>query len=206
MDAQSWLDQISPSFYWLFIFFSAFIENVFPPYPGDTVTVVGGYLVGVDKLSIVVLTSSVFGGSLAGALAMYYFGQKIIFFLGYTLKIKAIAKKLEKEKIEKIQNWFKKYGFFTIVFSRFSAGIRFFVAIVAGMVKMNIFKFLLAFSFATIFWNALLIWGGYALGDNWSQVSKYLKIYNGVLIMLIGIGILIFFISRSKFIKKLKLR
>jgi len=33
------------------LFLSAYIENIFPPIPGDTVTVIGAYFVGTGKLN-----------------------------------------------------------------------------------------------------------------------------------------------------------
>ena len=198
MDIESWLERVPADLYWLFIFFSSFIENIFPPYPGDSVTVLGGYLVSKGKLSLLVMANSVFAGSMLGALIMYYFGQKVIVFLTRTFKIQFIAKEFEEEKFTKTQQWFKRNGFVTIIFSRFSAGIRFFTSIVAGVTRMNIFVFVLAFSLATIIWNTLLIWGGYSLGENWSEILEYLKLYNKIVITMIILGILLFLIYRRK--------
>ena len=38
-------------FLYVFLFFSAIIENLFPPIPGDTITVFGAFLVGTGRLS-----------------------------------------------------------------------------------------------------------------------------------------------------------
>jgi len=40
-----WIVEQNILLIWLFFFFSNFLENVFPPWPGDTVTVFGGFLV-----------------------------------------------------------------------------------------------------------------------------------------------------------------
>ncbi len=204
MDIEPWLEKISPNLYWLFIFFSSFIENIFPPYPGDTVTVLGGYLVSREKLSLLAMANSVFIGSLLGALLMYYFGQKVLFFLTHTFRIEFIAKELEQDKFIRAQEWFKRNSFTTVVFSRFSAGIRFFVSIIARITQMNVFIFMFAFSLATIIWNTLLIWGGYSLGDNWLQVLEYLKIYNRVVITIIVLGVLFFLGYKYKIHRKKK--
>ncbi|MEJ2053360.1 MAG: hypothetical protein P8X42_05520 [Calditrichaceae bacterium] len=39
------LQQIDPGMVYFVLFLSAIIENVFPPIPGDTVTVIGAYLI-----------------------------------------------------------------------------------------------------------------------------------------------------------------
>ena len=198
MDFQAWLEQFSPGSYWLFILFSSFIENVFPPYPGDIITVLGGYLVGTGKLSLVVMVSSVFSGSILGALVMYFFGKKVIFFLSSVLKMKIFAKGIEDENFKKAEAWFVRNGFATVVFSRFSAGIRFFVSIIAGLTQMNLLLFITAFSIATIIWNSLLIWGGYSLGDNWSKIVYYMRLYNTIVIGIIVTAILAFLVVRRR--------
>ena len=197
MDVQIWLDQMPPAFYWVFIFFSSFVENIFPPYPGDTVTVLGGYLAGVRKISLAALAASVFLGSLSGAVVMYFFGQKVVVWLANKLKIKAMSRILEGKNFQKTQEWFEKYGFVAVLASRFSAGVRFFVSIVAGMAQMRLMNFIIAFSLATIVWNALLIFVGHALGENWPRVFEYLRLYNWCIIAIV-ISLLCFIIYKKQ--------
>ena len=202
MDVQTWLDQMPPEFYWAFIFFSSFVENIFPPYPGDTVTVLGGYLAGIRKISLIALAASVFLGSLSGAVVMYFFGQRVVVWLANKLKIKAMSGILEGKNFRKAQRWFEKYGFVAVLASRFSAGVRFFVSIVAGMTQMRLVSFVIAFSLATIIWNTILIFVGHALGENWSQIFKYLEFYNGFIIAIVIV--LLGFVIYKKQKKKTK--
>ncbi|RME92628.1 MAG: DedA family protein, partial [Candidatus Hydrogenedentota bacterium] len=184
--------QVPKGLYWAFVFFSSFIENVFPPYPGDTATVFGAYLAGKGYITLYSLILSVYLGSILGALFMYFLGTEVLKFFSKYVRFKSIRELLSEEHLTKTHDWFEKYGLWAVIFSRFSAGIRFFVAIVAGMVKMNILTFTIAFSIGTILWNALLITGGYMLGENWQQVKEYLKIYNiviGILLAIVAFGI-----------------
>lgn len=194
MDVTELLNYFPEKAYGLFIFLSAFIENVFPPYPGDTVMVFGGYLHGTDRISLPVLILAIYFGNILSATFMYFMGEKVLLFFQKYIKIKSIRELLAPENLEHTHEWFEKYGFVAVIFSRFSAGIRFFVAIVAGMVKMNYILFLLAFSVATTIWNTLLVSGGYFLGENWEQVTEYLRVYNIIVGIIIAAVIVIAYI------------
>lgn len=195
------LDQIPEAFYTVFIGISAFIENVFPPYPGDTFIVVGGALVASGKINIYGLYLSILIGNLSGALLMFTLGSHVIEFLRRVFGKTKIGDFLSPENLKSSEIWFRKYGFWAVVFSRFSAGVRFFVAIVAGLSKMNIISFTIAFTIATLLWNSLLIYAGYVLGDNWNKVIEFINVYN-IIVMGILIPILLAFIAYKMFRKK----
>lgn len=198
MDVEQFLKHIPQNAWWFFVFFSAFMENIFPPYPGDSVIVLGGYLWGAGKMSFWSLATSVYAGNLAGAGVMYYFGEHVLDFFRKRFRNKWTQEVLDPESLKKTESWFKKWGVIAVIFSRFSAGIRFFVAIVAGMFRMNIFVFMLCFSIATFLWNSLLIYGGYVLGENWRKVIDYMQLYNTVIIGVIGIAVIIWLLYRRK--------
>jgi len=98
----------------------------------------------------------------------------------------------DEKKIQKTFHWFEKNEVIVILLSRFSAGIRFFVAIIAGMVGINIFKFFLYFSISVFLWCGLLIQGGYSLGSNWGLIVEYIALYNRVFFSSLGLVLIIF--------------
>jgi membrane protein DedA with SNARE-associated domain len=182
---------------WIFFFFSNLLENVFPPWPGDTVTVFGGFLVanedGLNPTSfgIMALASSTFFGNLAGAYLMLRFGHRFLNFIRRN-KFPGTSSLIDDESIHRTFGWFKRNAILVVLISRFSAGIRFFVAIVAGMVGMNRYLFFSLFSIAVTLWCGLLIGGGYMLGSNWETVLEILNVYNRVILVLISISVLFF--------------
>ncbi len=196
MDVEQFLKHIPQSAWWFFVFFSAFMENIFPPYPGDSVIVLGGYLWGAGKMGFISLSSAVYSGNIAGALTMYYFGEHVLDFFRKRFSNKWTQEILDAERLKKTELWFAKWGVVAVIMSRFSAGIRFFVAIVAGMFRMNIVLFLVCFSIATLLWNSLLVYGGYVLGDNWRKVLEYMQVYNTVIISLMVVAAATWFFYR----------
>ena len=198
MDFTEILNSIPQELYWFFIFLSSFTENIFPPYPGDTVTVFGAYLFAIDRISLWGLGLSVYFGSLSSAILMYYSGDLILNFFSKRKKLKFLQKITSSENLKKAEVWFEKYGSLAVIFSRLSAGIRFFISIIAGITKMNIILFIVTFSFATFLWNSFLIYSGYLLKNNWEQIIEYLKIYNSLIVGIILVVLVITFYIKSK--------
>jgi len=180
-------NSIPPQFYEIFLFVSVFIENIFPPYPGDSVVVFSGYLLQLGKISLVPLILIILIGNLASAALMYFFGHEVIKFFLTHIKSDTLKEIFSDDHMHRTHDWFNRYGLFTVIFSRFSAGIRFFVAIVAGMVEMHFVLFIGAFTIATILWNVLLVSGGYYLGNNWEELLSYVQLYSGFVALAVAL-------------------
>ncbi|XDD48736.1 DedA family protein [Leptospira sp. WS92.C1] len=191
--------EADPVFLWFFFAFSNLAENVFPPWPGDTITVFGGFLVARNQNSFgwLELTTSTFAGNLLGAWIMYRFGQ--IFLQWIRERQFPFQDSLyDKESLEKTFAWFQKNAIVVVLFSRFSAGIRFFVSIVAGMVKMNPILFFGCFTVAVFLWCGILIFSGFYLGSHWENVLDFLEIYNRIIISLLILFAVLFFWYKKK--------
>ncbi len=197
-----WISEQNPILVWGFFFLSNVTENVFPPWPGDTVTVIGGFLVAQGKsLGWISLVSSTFAGNLFGGYVMYRFGKIALDWM----KVNHFPFKksiYDETQLQKTFDWFSKYKISVVVLSRFSAGIRFFVSIVAGMSKMPLYSFLFFFSIAIFIWCGLLIGGGFFLGKKWDLILNILKIYNRLVMSFIALAIGL--VLYSKFKKKRK--
>lgn len=177
-DIPAWFNAIPSSMYGLFIGLSAFIENVFPPYPGDTVIVFGGYLLSSNRISLWELVFVIYAGNLLSASLMYYFGERVLLYFRKFAYFSWAKEMLDPANLQKTEAWFNKWGFLAVLVSRFSAGIRFFVAIVAGITHMPFWLFLLGFFLATTLWNTLLVYGGWLLGEKWEKMLEILPMYN----------------------------
>jgi membrane protein DedA with SNARE-associated domain len=187
-----------PAWAYLLLFISAFVENIFPPIPGDTVTVIGAYLVGRGKLNF----WGVFGVTTAGSIL----GFMALFILAYLLEWKIIERYnprwLSRSRIEKVEGKVHKYGYGVILFNRFLSGARSVISIVAGLSKMKPFHVFYLALIGCAVWNGLLIYLGAIVGKHWEDIMAYLKTYNrivlGMLIIAIISGFLFYFLKRNK--------
>ncbi len=191
--AIAWLRDLPAWGIYAFTALSCFIENVFPPWPGDTFNVFTGFLAanGVADIRYMFLAAMV--GNMAAAYVKYYLGIYIIEWArGWEKKLESplflkkwLSQLTDPATLEKTHRWFDQWGFLFVTVSRFFAVIRFFVSIVAGMTRMNIVLYTISFAVGAAAWNGILFWGGYALGKNWETILHWLALYNRIVLGLL---------------------
>ncbi len=192
------LDNISPMIAYLILLVSAFVENIFPPIPGDTVTVIGAYFVSTGKLGFWGVYISTTIGSVIGFFTMYLLGLK----LGTKLLNTRWGKKaINPEKMKKVEYWFAKYGYWVVAANRFLSGTRSVISLFAGFFNLR-WPLVLLFSFISAsIWNGLLIYGGYLVGVNWSKITVILKQYNQIVLIATLVAVVLFVVYRYVFKK-----
>ena len=175
---------------YIILFASAFIENIFPPYPGDTMVLVGAFLAGRGEVAYIPMFLTVTIGGLAGALLLYYLGKA----KGRSFFLKYDKFYLKIGNLHKIENWFKRWGVLILLVSRFMAGVRSVIAITAGIGNVS-FKQMVFFSFISFcLWYTVLIGGMYLLKSNWWKLVDVIKSYNILLVIISAIVITIWLV------------
>jgi len=194
------LNQIStfpPIWIYVTLFFFAFIENVFPPSPSDIVIVIGGTLVGTGDLNFIF--SLIFStlGSILGFMLMFYIGSTVDKRLIHSGRFKFIP----VDAIDKVEKWFRKYGYFIIVANRFLPGTRAVISFFAGISNLDPKKtFSLCFVSALV-WNIIMLYLGFTFGNNVEAIDSYLTTYSNIVIVL-TIAIIVILIIRFMFRKR----
>ena len=183
----------------LILFGSAFVEYVFPPFPGDTVTLFGAFLAANFEWSVPVVFSAVTLGSLAGSAADYGLGLRLA---KTPMDQLTGRKKQAREKVQPILEKFEKHGAVYVVVNRFLPGIRAFFFIAAGMAGLPLWKVLAWGAISAAAWNGLIIAVGFAIGKNWDRLLGLLRTYTTGAWILIGIVIVAlvirWFVKRRK--------
>ena len=197
---ESWITNIMEQFGYMGIFLLIMLENLFPPIPSEVILTFGGFMTTHTSLSIfgVVVTSTI--GSVAGAIILYSIGllidlnkiEKVVEKWGYILR-------LSKEDIYKANDWFSKYGVWTVFFCRFIPLIRSLISLPAGMTHMNFGIFLVFTTLGTLIWNVVLVNIGAAVGGSWEKIVGYMDIYSNVVYVALA---LLFTVLIVLFIRK----
>ncbi|RJR29126.1 MAG: DedA family protein [Desulfobacteraceae bacterium] len=156
---------------YLFLAVSSFVENVFPPIPGDTITAFGAFLVGIGKLSFLGVYASTTLGSIGGFLSLYKMGG----WLGRRFFMENDYRFFRASSILKAEQWFEKYGYFVIGMNRFLPGVRSAVALAGGICRLKAHWVALLALLSSATWNLIWILTGYLLGNNWELVESRLS-------------------------------
>jgi len=161
-----------------FLFLSSYAENLFPPAPGDTFTVIGAILTGRGQLSFLPAYLSTLLGSVCGFMTCYAIGRK----WGRDWFRGKRGRFFSSEHLERVENWFGRYGLWVLVFNRFLSGFRAVVSFAAGMAAMDAGRVFLLALVSCAVWNGLLMGLGLWAGGHWAAIVRnYEKIVLGAI-------------------------
>lgn len=169
------------------------LENIFPPIPCELILTFSGFLTTISNLDppgvIIVATL----GSYLGAVILYCCG----YLIDYNRLISFLTNKLHfnNDSVYRSINWFDQYGKIIVFLGRLIPIIRSLISIPAGITKMNFFNFSIYTIIGSLIWNAVLVYFGIFLGDNWQLISFYLQRYS---IIIVFILIIIFIIKKVR--------
>lgn len=179
------VDNASPILIFALILFASYVENIFPPIPGDTILVFGAYMVGRGNLSFSLALVTTLFGSVLGFMTIYYVGRRY----GRGFVFERQQKWFSPTALARVEKLFQRWGYGVVFLNRFMAGLRSVIALFAGMGHLDWRKVLGLSIISSLFWNGALIWIGARLGKNWQVVRHYLKEYNTVVTIIILVGI-----------------
>lgn len=123
--------------YWA-IFLGILLENLGIPLPGETVTLVGGFLAGSNELNYWLVLGDAVAGAAIGGTCGYWIGR-----LGGWSVLLQIGKlfRISEEKLLNIKAQFSENAVKAVFFGRFFALLRIFAAPLAGIADMSFGKF-----------------------------------------------------------------
>lgn len=180
------LGQWPPALVYGALIFSALLENLIPPVPGDTVVVFSAYLVGRGVLDLWLAYLATCAGGLAGFMAMYYLGYS----RGRAFFVSRGGRLFSEENLGKAEAWLARYGMALVAANRFLSGVRSVIALSAGMGRMDWRRVALWGLLSIALWNGLMFYAGMLVGQHWERVLDYLEEYNRVLSGVLLAGVL----------------
>lgn len=179
---------------WLYgmLLLAAYMENVVPPIPGDSVVIFGAYLVGLGKIEFLPSLMITTIGSVTGFMTFYAIGR----YGGREYFENKKFKWFDKNRMDKVEDWIQKKGLWIILTNRFLAGTRSVVSIFAGFARLGWIKVTVLAFISSLVWNGILITAGYYAGKNWSYVESMLQNYNifisVIIVLAISAGVILY--------------
>ena len=146
------------------------IESACIPLPSEIIMPFSGYLVSTGQFSMLGVTMAGAIGNVLGSLVAYYVGvwggRPFVESYGpYFL--------VSRRDLEMADRWFLKYGEAAVLISRMLPVVRTFISLPAGIVRMNVLKFILFSFIGAVPWCYLLAYIGLKLGERWDGLREY---------------------------------
>lgn len=139
--------------YWA-VFSGVLLENTGLPIPGETVTLVGGFLAGNGELSYPGVLGAATAGAILGDSCGYWLGK----WRGWSfLQQVGVLFRVSDEKLEKARDQFAKNAAQAVFLGRFVTLLRIFAGPMAGIAGMPYGQFLLCNSAGALIWAAVMV-------------------------------------------------
>ena len=151
-----------------------FIENgvIFGFFlPGDYLLFLAGVFAGTGALpvSLGLLLGCIFGAAVAGALLGYGIGH----FFGSRLQNRPDSLFFKQKYITNTRKTFEQYGNQALIIARFLPVVRTFAPLLAGIIHMNLARFMAYNILGGAIWTFVLVGGGYYFGVQFPWIIEY---------------------------------
>lgn len=186
-----------PFWIYLTLFLALFIENIFPPFPGDFFTLAGGALAAAGRLNIFLVFLLVYLGGILSILLLYQLGYSY----GRDFFIRKNFRYFNTADIDRLEIWFRKRGAWLLILNRFIVGARAVIAVVSGIGRYDKTKMILFISLSFFIFNGILLFGSYILVVNFDTIAEYYRVYEKTvwpIIFALLITFILFKIIRTK--------
>lgn len=155
---------------------SAAVEYVFPPFPGDTITLLGATLVTSFRWNFAAMFTAVMAGSVAGSM--------LAFHLGRWWHARRCARAGERpeggSQLDGLVQRFRRHGPVYLVLNRFLPGVRALFFVAAGLAGMRPAAVLLYSALSAALWNLAIMAAGAAVGANLDLLRALVARYTGI--------------------------
>lgn len=176
------------------VFLLMTLESVNIPIPSEVIMPFSGFLAMQGKFNFWAVASVGTMGNVAGSLLSYFLAEWILRIRNRYAILRTV---LSEKHLEKTNEWFRKYGSYSIFFGRVVPVVRTFISIPAGIGKMNVTKFTYLTFLGSFLWSLFLTYVGYFLGSNWGTIESYFRQMDYA-VLAIAATVVLYFIFRKR--------
>jgi membrane protein DedA with SNARE-associated domain len=142
------------------------LESMCIPLPSEVIMPFAGYLASTGRFSLVLV-------GLVGALGCNI-GSTIAYAVGYSGGRGLVLRwgrflLIDKDELDRVDRFFHRYGSATVLISRVLPVIRTYIALPAGIARMNFWKFQIYTFIGSLPWTFALAYIGFKLGQKWDN-------------------------------------
>ena len=154
------------------------IESACIPLPSEIIMPFAGYLVYKSEMVLWVVAFMGALGCVLGSIPAYYVGKT---------GGRNLAEKygrfvlISKKDLQMADDWFKNYGEIIIFIGRLLPAVRTFIALPAGIARMNMTKFIIYTFLGSFIWCWTLAYIGMVFGEQWNTLKVYFHEFHYVI-------------------------
>jgi len=164
------------------------------PVPEDIPLIASGILIGSNQMHVGIAAPLAWAGIIGGDCVLYFLGRR--YGLNIT-RVPFVGKHVTKERIQKAEKLFDRWGIWVVAVGRLFAGIRGAMVVAAGTIRFNFIKFIIADGLAALVSGGMFMYLGYKVGQNLDKITKY-KEWILLGFVIVGVFALIYFVWRSR--------
>jgi membrane protein DedA with SNARE-associated domain len=183
------IDLFLQSYGYLAIFCLLMLGIVGPLIPDETILVVAGILVHRGNLSYLPVLITAYAGSFCGISLSYLIG---LYGFGWLERHWPWFARFSSEHLTRAEQWFVRFGRWTLFFGYFVAGVRHFTALFAGISRMPYRDFALFAYSGGALWVATFVSIGYFAGEQWAKIGPALERDVLIAAVVIAAGLVLF--------------
>lgn len=155
------------------VFMLMLLETMFPPLPSELILPLAGMQAAQGPLGL--------GGVILFATAGAMLGNFLWYLLARAIRPERFRQFIERHgrwitmdwrDVEKVQRHFDRHGAGIVLVGRMLPGIRTFISVPPGILRMPVARFLLWSTLGTAVWSAALAAAGYALGAAFERIEE----------------------------------
>src|SRR5579859_798644 len=171
------------------------IESACIPLPSEVIMPFSGYLVSTGRFKLIWVALAGAAGCNLGSLVAYYVGAwggrplaekygRLVWVSGHDLEF--------------ADRFFARYGDWAVFFARLLPVVRTFIALPAGIARMNFLRFNIYTFFGSLPWCWALAYVGYKLGPRWPILREYFHRFDLVIGIVFAAAVVWFIYNRWK--------
>ncbi len=198
---EQYLDMIfayGPFWAYITISVACFVENLFPPFPGDMFIVAGGALVALGRLDLFLTLGVVIVGGMSSVMILYGVGRRY----GRDYLARKNYRYLSLDDLDRLEKKLARWGALLLVGSRFVAGFRAALAVAAGIGRYPITKMTAYSLISYLLFSGLLMYVAGKLSSKLAVIEGFFRTYNLILWPILVIAIVIYVARKQLAVKK----
>jgi membrane protein DedA with SNARE-associated domain len=171
------------------------IESACIPLPSEIIMPFSGYLVSAGHFSL-------WGVAVAGALGCNL-GSIVAYYIG-AVGGRPLAERyghyvlVTRHDLEMADRFFARYGDWAVFIARLLPVVRTFIALPAGIARMNFARFNIYTFLGSLPWCFALAYAGMKLGERWETLGPYFHRFDTVFLVVLVVGGVWFIRNRLK--------